>query len=301
MSDRSFVLIANPHAGRGQAARIVVETDAALSAAGVTAHAELTTSIHHARDLADQAAAVGSIAVAIGGDGLLRAVAAGASRHGGTVGIVPCGRGNDYARMVGSGALDGCVWTLLHAEPRPTDCIAVTPGLVEESDAVPYDVAIGNVYVGFDSLSNALANKITMYLGPLSYKYTALRVALTMRPLMFRLVIDGAADDYPGSGVVIANSAFYGRGVPVAPGADIHDGMLDVIMFEQVDRRSRVAMMLALRTGKHLARTDVRHVRARRIQVELEPPVEAYSDGDPICPTPLTAWVLPGAVGLLRP
>lgn len=306
MSARSFVLIANPRAGRGHAARMIADTAAGLRAAGAPTRGELTTSIQHAADLAERAAAAGDVAVAIGGDGLLRAVAAGASRHGGTVGIVPCGRGNDYARMVGIGGFDGCVRVLLEADPAPADCIAVAAGMLggERDLAVresAYEVAIGNVYLGFDSLSNVLANNMKINLGPFSYNYTALRVALTMRPMVFRLVVDGTPTEYTGSGVTIANSAYYGRGVPVAPTADVHDGELDVVMFEQINRRTRVATLLAMRTGKHLARSGVHHVRARRVQVQIEPPLDAYSDGDPIGRTPLTAWVLPGAIQLLRP
>jgi len=126
-------------------------------------------------------------------------------------------------------------------------------------------------------------------------------VAVTMRPLEFRLVIDGKPEAYTGSGVVIANSAFYGRGIRVAPTADVHDGLLDVIMFRQQDRRRRVAALLALRAGRHLGRSDVRHLQARHVQIQVEPALEAYSDGDPICRSPVTVWALPGAVTLLLP
>lgn len=302
------MLLANPHAGRGNAARISAELQTALGAAGARVQRELTTSIEHATALASSAAESGRVSVAIGGDGLLRAVAAGAAASGGTIGVVPCGRGNDYARMIGITGVTDCVRVLLDAAPRPADCIAVAPGFVTvESGAasvsarIPFRVAIGNVYVGFDSLSNALANRITVNLGRFSYSYTAFRVALTMRPFHYRLVVDDIPIEYAGSGVVIANSGYYGRGVPVAPTADVHDGQLDVVMFQQRTRRARVAALLALRGGSHLHRADVQHLRASRIQVQLDPSSEAFSDGDPIGPTPLTAWVLPAAVQLLRP
>jgi diacylglycerol kinase (ATP) len=301
MKGRSFVLIGNPHAGRGHAARVLANTADALLAAGAATRGELSTSIEHARELADGAAAAGEVAVAIGGDGLVRAVAAGASLHRGTVGIVPCGRGNDFARMVGIADVAASIRVLLEAQPRPVDCIAVTTGTADGATDSSYEVAIGNVYLGFDSLSNVLANDMTVNLGPFVYTLSALRVALTMRPLIFRLVVDGVPLEYVGSGVVVANSSFYGRGVPVAPGADVHDGVLDVLTFEQVNRRSRVATMLALRFGRHVGRTGVRHLRARKVEVRIEPPLEAYSDGDPIARTPLTASVLPGEIELLRP
>ena len=295
MTSRSFVLIANPHAGRGKAAKVLSDATAALRRAGAPTQGQTTTSIEHATELAADAAEAGDVAVAIGGDGLLRAVAAGASRYGGTVGIVPCGRGNDYARTVGITDLNRCVSILLDAVPRPTDCIAVARGLTA-SRSPQHAIAIGNVYVGFDSLSNALANDLKVNLGEFTYTYSTARVAMTMQPLQFRLTIDGRATEYRGSGITITNSKYYGGGVPVAPGADVHDGLLDVLLFQQFTRRSRIAMLLAMRKGTHERRPDVQHVRASTVGINLDPPLEAYSDGDSIGRTPLTAWILPGAI-----
>lgn len=314
MTDRRFVVVANPHAGRGQAEVVLRRVVAALQAAGAQAGGELTTSIGHAADLAGAAAADGAVAVAVGGDGLVRAVAAGASRHQGVVGLVPAGRGNDFARTVGIAReeVDANIRTLLEAVPRPTDCIAVTGGAPSgplrpgELRGGPVqgavdDVALGNVYAGFDSLSNVTANSLRFNLGEFSYTYAALRVALTMPVLDLVVTVDGERHAYRGSGVAIGNSRFYGGNVPFAPDADPHDGLLDVVMFEQTTARSRVATLWAMRSGGHLGRDGVRVVRGREIRVEVTPELEAYADGDPIATAPFTATVMPGAIALLRP
>ncbi|MDO9353629.1 MAG: diacylglycerol kinase family protein, partial [Solirubrobacteraceae bacterium] len=230
-------------------------------------------------------------AVAVGGDGLVRAVAAGASRHGGTVGIVPAGRGNDFARTVGiTKDVPAAVLTLLTADPRPTDCIAVNDR-----------VALGNVYIGFDSLTNVAANQLRVNLGQFSYAYAALRVALTMPPLDFAIEVDGVRRTFTGSGVAVASSVYYGGAIPLAPTADPHDGLLDVVTFGFTGRRTRVTALLAMRRGGHIDRPDVDHARAREVRIEVDPVLEAYSDGDPIAPAPLHVRVLPGAINLLRP
>jgi len=77
--------------------------------------------------------------------------------------------------------------------------------------------------------------------------------------------------------------------------------LLDVVMFEQTTRRSRTAAMIAMTSGRHFNRSDVRHHLARTIRVTAEPAMESYSDGYPMCLTPFTATVLQGAIGLLRP
>jgi YegS/Rv2252/BmrU family lipid kinase len=286
-----FLLIANPSAGRGRAAEVVEHATLLLRSAGAEVRSELTTSIQHAEELGDAAAQDGQVAVAVGGDGLIRGVAAGVARHGGTLGIVPAGRGNDFARTVGiTKNVSDAVRTLVTAKPRATDCIAVNDR-----------VALGNVYLGFDSLSNITANAMRVNLGQFSYTYAALRVALTMPPLHFKLRIDGEPHAFTGSGVTIASSIFYGGAVPVAPAADPHDGQLDVVTFEFTGPATRVAALLAMKAGRHLDRPDVRHRLAREIDVEVAPTVEAYSDGDPIAHPPLRVRVLPAAIKLLRP
>ncbi len=100
---------------------------------------------------------------------------------------------------------------------------------------------------------------------------------------------------------MIANSAYYGSNVQVAPGANMHDGTLDLIRFHQTSPLRRVPAMLALRKGTHLGRDDVDHRRVRTVRVELEPALEAYADGDPVGSTPLQVRVLPAAISVLLP
>lgn len=291
MEPRTFVLIANPHAGRGRAVGVLQRAGALLRDAGADVRLELTSSIGHARELAAEAAAAGRVAVAVGGDGLVRAVAAGASEHAGTIGVVPAGRGNDFARTAGiTKDVPANVALLLTAEPRPTDCLAIGD-----------EVALGSVCLGFDSLSNALANDLRWNLGQFSYVYAALRVALSMPALRIDLTVDGVSRSFTGIGVTVASSVYYGGGVPVAPPADIHDGLLDVITFEQRGRLSRIPALLALRRGSHLRRDDVHHLRGRVVEVGADRRIEAYCDGDPVAHPPYTVRVLPGAIGLLAP
>ncbi len=94
-------LIVNPHAGAGRAARLLPDVEAALRARGLRFRVERTTSMEHARELARGAAAAGEVAVAMGGDGLTGAVAGELRDGAGVLGVLPGGRGNDFARKLG--------------------------------------------------------------------------------------------------------------------------------------------------------------------------------------------------------
>src|SRR5215208_1038082 len=97
----SVRLIVNPSAGAGRAAKALPGVEAALHDAGIDFQTVHTTSIAHATELAGQAARMGQIAAAMGGDGMVGCVAGAVARENGVLAVVPGGRGNDFARVLG--------------------------------------------------------------------------------------------------------------------------------------------------------------------------------------------------------
>src|ERR1700746_2686191 len=95
-------LIVNPAAGGGKAARIAPVAEAALRAHGLGVTRSDTRDIAHARELAHEAARAGEIVVAVSGDGLIGALAdALRDAPEALIGVIPGGRGNDLARVLG--------------------------------------------------------------------------------------------------------------------------------------------------------------------------------------------------------
>ena len=96
------LLLVNPSAGAGRALRALPAVEARLRALGVAFATRLTRDLGHARELAARAARAGETVVALSGDGVLGAVA-GALRDvpGAVLGVLPGGKGNDFARMPG--------------------------------------------------------------------------------------------------------------------------------------------------------------------------------------------------------
>jgi diacylglycerol kinase family enzyme len=99
---RDVALIVNPSAGGGRAAKVLPAVEARLLALGLGLEVDATRDLEHARELAVAAARAGRVVVTLSGDGMLGAVA-GALRDvpGAVVGVLPGGRGNDFARVVG--------------------------------------------------------------------------------------------------------------------------------------------------------------------------------------------------------
>jgi YegS/Rv2252/BmrU family lipid kinase len=299
-------LVVNPAASRGRGARRLPAVLGALATGGAVVRVCETTSLGHAADLAAQATEQGEAVVAVGGDGLVGTLAAAVSRAGGVLGIIPAGRGNDFARMLGIPARPAeAARALLDGQPRPVDLIGVRSG-----DGAEHIVA-GSVYLGVPSEGGEIANRSWWAAGPVGYQLAGVRALLGWRPATFTVdsgAGDGPAPSFPGFCVVVANSVYLAAGKKAAPGADIGDGLLDVIMVRHGGKMSFVRVMLKAGKGTHVRMDQVSTHRSAAVTVTADRAMPAAADGETLaCASPLGAGsplrirALPGALRVIAP
>jgi YegS/Rv2252/BmrU family lipid kinase len=285
-------LIANPSAGGGRTGRALNGVEQTLSRLGLEHHTELTRSLEHARELAADAAAAGEVAVAFGGDGLIGAVA-GALRHtDGVLGVLPGGRGNDFARALG-----------IPLDPAAA-CEVLARGAVREVDLgiVGSRTFIGIASCGFDSDANRIANETRVVRGNLVYAYGAIRALLSWRPAQFDVTIDGdASRRVTGYTVAAANSMAYGGGMLLAPEASLEDGMLDVVIVGDVPKLTFLRLLPTVFKGTHTRQPNVQVLRAAEVRISADRPFTMFADGDPIAELPVAVSVIPSAVRVIAP
>lgn len=292
--NRPLCLLVNPSAGGGRAGRVAAEVQRTLQERhALQVRSELTRDLQHAREIAGAAAAAGEVVVTLGGDGLIGA-AADAMRHvdGALLGVLPGGRGNDLARVLGI----------------PSDPIAAC-AVIAEGEVQPLDLGevagrafVGIASVGFDSEANRLANEAPSLLGGLVYAYGALRALASWRPAFFQIELDGAHVSFSGYSVGAANSKAYGGGMYVAPQASLNDGMLDVIYLEQVSKlRFLTRILPKVFKGTHVQEPTVHVLRGRSVEISANRPFAIYADGDPIAQLPAQITALHAAVHVLTP
>ena len=291
MSD--VAVIVNPAAGGGRAGRLLGSVDAALSAAGLEHHVEHTRSLEHARELALAAAAAGEVAAAFGGDGLIGAVAGALRDTDGVLGVLPGGRGNDLARVLG-----------IPRDPAAA-CQVLASGAVRPLDLGEVDgrTFIGIASCGFDSDANRIANETRIVRGNLVYAYGALRALIRWRPARFELVLDGGREHVvTGFSVGAANSKAYGGGMYAAPDAELDDGLLDIVTCAEMPKwRFLISLMPKVFKGTHVDEPEVTVLRAAEATITADRPFTMYADGDPIAELPVTVRALPGAVRVMVP
>jgi YegS/Rv2252/BmrU family lipid kinase len=287
-----IALIVNPSAGGGRAAKALPKVQERLRALGVEHHTELTRDLPHAQDLARSAAAAGEAAVVLSGDGLIGAVAHVLRGHSGAVmGVLPGGRGNDFARVAGIplDVVEAC------------DVIAGgTPRAVDLGD-VDGATFIGIASLGFDSDANRIANEAPPQLGSLVYAYGALRALAAWKHASYEVVVDGEARAFSGWSVACANSKAYGGGMYLAPDADLHDGRLDVVFCEATSKARFLRLLPAIFKGEHVKDPNVHVLRGAEVRISADRPFTVYADGDPIAKLPCTVRAVPDAVKVLLP
>jgi YegS/Rv2252/BmrU family lipid kinase len=289
---RSIAVIVNPAAGGGRAGRLLGAVGGALAACGLPHHIERTRSLDHAQELAHTAAAAGEVAVAFGGDGLIGAVADALRHSGGLLGVLPGGRGNDLARVLGIPLEPAAACQVLASGvPRPLDL-----GEVEGR------AFVGIASCGFDSDANRIANQARLMRGNLVYAYAALRTLATWKAVTFTVRLDGGEPrTVVGCTVAAANSKAYGGGMFLAPEASLTDGLLDVVFVEDAPKLQLLRLLPLLFKGEHVTKPNVRVERAKELDVAADRRFTLYADGDPLAELPVTIRVLPEAVRVLVP
>lgn len=296
-------LIVNPAAGGGKAGRIAPAVEQELRAHGLEVRREDTRDLEHARELARAAADCGETVVALSGDGLVGVLADELRGVPGAVlGVLPGGRGNDLARALGipGDAIAACE-TIAAGEVRDVDL-----GVVRSADGASSagTAFVGIASAGFDSDANRIANEAPSWLGGLVYAYGALRALLGWRPARFEIELDppGERKTFTGYSVGAANSKSYGGGMRAAPDAMLDDGLLEVVVLENVSKLSFLTRILPkVFSGAHVREPSVHVFRAAEVLVSADRPFTMYADGDPIGELPLRVGAERAAIAMLVP
>jgi YegS/Rv2252/BmrU family lipid kinase len=292
-------LIVNPSAGGGRAARVAPIAETALRERFLSVTRSDTRDLDHARELALDAAMVGETIVALSGDGLIGVIAdALRDAPGAVLGVIPGGRGNDLARVLGiPDDAEQAAEIVAAGNVRPVDL-----GLVEDSSGARAFVGIASA--GFDSEANRIANEAPSWLGGMVYAYGALRALAAWRPARFELEIDppGPRHSFLAYSIGAANSKAYGGGMRAAPDAMLDDGLLEVVALESVSKLTFLTRILPkVFSGTHTAEPCVKVYRAKEISISSDRPFTMYADGDPIGELPLRVRALHGAISMLVP
>lgn len=297
---KSLLLITNADAGSSDEKTI----DAAVATLSGEADVRVAAT-SSADELDDVLAEAGDRTIVVaGGDGSIHAVVGALHARGDlagrTLGLLPLGTGNDFARGTGI-PLDiaEAVRVVLDGTPRP---VAL---LVDDRD----DVVVNNVHAG----AGAAASQVgaawkerlgKVGLGRLGYPVGALATAVKPPVVHVTVTVDGEVlipDDRRTLMVALGNGSRVGGGAAINPDADPESGTIDVVLTRPLSPAARLRYAAQLATGRHPDNPRVLQATGRRVRVEGDP-FWCSADGEIDGPVTARTWrIEPAAYSLLLP
>jgi diacylglycerol kinase (ATP) len=226
------------------------------------------------------------VLVAVGGDGTAHLALQAVAGTSTALAILPTGTGNDLANCLG---VPTSAAGLAAALPDTTavDAVRVGDGW--------FACILGT---GFDAAVNERANRMTWPRGRRRYDIATLLELRTFQPQPVVLTLDGVRHERSVMLVALGNARSYGGGMQMCPGADLADGLLDVVVVNPLARRRLIALFPRLFRGTHVTDASVEVFRAREVVLEGSR-LAVYADGEAFGHLPLTCTVVPGAVSVV--
>ena len=294
------LVIVNPTAGGGRAARLIPWL---LERIAPRQDAELLVT-RRAGDAEAHAAAGAARGVdriiAVGGDGTVQEVLNGLMAGEALrpeLGIVPVGTGNDLARSLGLPSDAGAAWKVaMGRAARSMDAGRARNGGGEER----WFASAGGI--GFDAqVAAAMAQRRGWQATRAGYLLTTLAELRRFENCRVQISLDGKPLERDVLLVAIANGAYYGGGMRIAPGARADDGLLDVCVVGDISRLTALRELPNLYRGTHVRHPAVSMHTAMAIDIDGSSATRVHLDGEPFGSLPLRISLVPGAIDVAAP
>ena len=236
---------------------------------------------------------------AAGGDGTFREAAAGAAgQNVVSLGLIPCGSGDDLVRSLGGRELFLSPECQFRAVSRQLDLIGTEFGPAAGMCAIGLDAAVAYHMVQF--------KRLPLVSGPMAYKLALVKCFFSRMGVEMRAVIDGE-ETLSGRFIfaLAGNGQYYGGGFRGAPRAVPDDGLLDFVLIRTPGRARMLRMLGAYKRGEHLDHPAFRPYltfrRGKRMEVSAGQKLIATFDGECVKTNRVSFTVLPRALPFLQP
>lgn len=186
-------------------------------------------------------------------------------------GILPCGRGNDFARNIGFS-------TDLRSSCRLSSNLSFYQYDLPTINQTPF---VSIAYVGFDAEVNKLVNNREGYFdGTMGYTVCVLKALKTFRPFEVEMTIDHQRWRERVMMVTMANGPYYGGGMKIAPEAVTNDGLLNICIVKEISKWELLRQFPKVFKGTHASHPKVIMASGRRIKILSDEHREIFADGE---------------------
>lgn len=217
-----------------------------------------------------------TLVLAVGGDGTLNEVVNGFFDEGSLIApnarlsVLPFGTGSDFRKTLGlTDDWRDAIATLDQRQTRMIDLGEIT---FQDRDGQKTTWLFDNI-ASF-GIGGIIADKVNRasfakkFGGRFAFTYHTLTTALTYRPQTVRLKVDDTFDrDVATTIVAICNGRYFGSGMEIAPGADIEDGLFEIVILEDLSPLDFFRSVGRIYEGAHVDDPKVTILKGRDVTV----------------------------------
>lgn len=280
-----LLIIVNPHAGSGRAAKLLSSIQGYLQQLEVSVSLKQTAHMGHAVELAANAdLSEYDGLVASGGDGTLFEVLNGymknTSQNKPPIGLIPNGTGNAFMKELKLQQHDWkqAIDIIINNQPRYLDI-----GKIITQEKEYYFLNI----VGMGFVSEVAQAAIPLkWLGNSAYTVATLQKLINLKAQTMTLEIDGETIERQGVFVEVANSSYTGTSFLMAPKAKLDDGLLDVVLLNKISRLKLLRLFTSIYDGSHINYPEIEYFQAKKVKVTESRPSKLIPDGEVLGQTP---------------
>ena len=286
--------IYNPIAGKGKSAQFRAALEAKLKALGLVHVFHETQGRRDAIDIARRLTESGEALdlVAMGGDGTLNEVLNGITNPAKVrLGIVPCGSGNDFAAVAGiPDTPEGALKLLTEGKTKPTDFL--------ECGGVRGINAIGT---GIDVDILHRYGRMKLLKGSAAYLASLVLTLVSFKPKDFRELAANGEKKHRALIACCGNGQRIGGGIPVCPEAKIDDGLMDIVIVDDISRPAIPGAFVKLMKRKILELPTTAFRRDSALRLAADGPMPIQIDGEIYEDLPFDVKVVSGVLRIFRP
>lgn len=272
-------LFVNPSAGQWRARRVLPSIVDLLTANGIEHRVIESEAAGDLEKKVQDAVAAGTPQLLVaGGDGSIHEAVNGILQSGRSaeLGIVPVGRGNDFAKACSIPT---------HWEDA---ALLLADRLQNAMPARPVDIGRMNgryfangAGIGFDARVTDIARRVRLPIGDLVYLVALVRGLWSgVNTYRVRVRYGEQQHEGPVTLVNISNGPWVGGLYNIVPSALNDDGELDLLVVKPVSRFRVMTLLPKLIGGKHMQEPEVVHARIESCEIETAEPMPSHLDGE---------------------
>ncbi len=225
------------------------------------------------------------VVCAVGGDGTVHEIGKRLIRRSPALGILPTGSGNGYARHLRIPAL-------------PMESGSISTVDTAEVNGVAF---LGVLGTGLDAV---IAHRFaaSAVRGLRTYVKEGLKTYVHYQPQRYTIEVDDMRWTSTAYVIAVANSSQYGNNARIAPVASLQDGLLDLVIVENLSIIRAPLMLVRLFNGTLHKSRSVKILQGRNVVIRRPNAGPVHLDGEPMdMDAELRVRVVPLSLRVLLP